>query len=91
MIRQVSNQPIGNAPSYSASLQPITALATRLPLRTQLRTQHVYLLVFFVSVFAALKAAYRDEVERLERGGVNAIGKEHFTSLYSRARSKVFT
>jgi hypothetical protein len=44
-----------------------------------------------VAVFAPLKAAYRDEVERLERGGVNAIGKEHFTSLYSRARSKAFT
>jgi hypothetical protein len=44
-----------------------------------------------VAVFAALKAAYRDEVERLERGGVNAIGKEHFTSLYSRARTKAFT
>jgi hypothetical protein len=42
-------------------------------------------------VFAAPKAAYRDEVERLERGGVNAIGKEHFTFLYSRARSKAFT
>lgn len=44
-----------------------------------------------VAAFAPLKAAYRDEVERLERGGVNAIGKEHFTSLYSRARSKAFT
>jgi hypothetical protein len=44
-----------------------------------------------VSVFAALKAAYRDEVERLERGGVNAIGKEHFTLLYSHARNKAFT
>ncbi|KAH3955986.1 hypothetical protein HBH51_259000 [Parastagonospora nodorum] len=44
-----------------------------------------------VAVFAALKAAYRDEFERLERGGVNAIGKEHFTSLYSHARSKAFT
>lgn len=43
------------------------------------------------SVFAALKATYRDEVERLEQGGVNAIGKEHFTLLYSRARGKEFT
>jgi hypothetical protein len=42
-------------------------------------------------VFAALKAAYRDKVKRLERGGVDAIGKEHFTSLYSRARTKAFT
>ena len=24
---------------------------------------------------------YRDQVDRLERGGVNTIGKEHFTSL----------
>ncbi|KAF2187426.1 DDE-domain-containing protein, partial [Zopfia rhizophila CBS 207.26] len=44
-----------------------------------------------VSVFGPLKSAYREEVERLERGGVNAIGKEHFTSLYSRARSRAFT
>ncbi|KAL5370831.1 hypothetical protein DPSP01_014644 [Paraphaeosphaeria sporulosa] len=35
--------------------------------------------------------AYREEVERLERGGVNAIGKEHFTCLYSRARCRAFT
>ncbi|KAF2002435.1 DDE-domain-containing protein [Amniculicola lignicola CBS 123094] len=44
-----------------------------------------------VSTFAPLKAAYRDQVERLERGGVNKIGKEHFTSLYSPARIKAFT
>jgi hypothetical protein len=44
-----------------------------------------------VAVFAALKAAYRDKVERLERDSVNAIGKEHFTSLYSCPRSKAFT
>jgi hypothetical protein len=30
-----------------------------------------------VSVFAPLKTAYRDEVERLNRGGIDAIGKEH--------------
>jgi len=42
-------------------------------------------------VFGPLKSAYREEVERLERGGVNAIGKEHFTSLYSRARSRALT
>jgi hypothetical protein len=41
-----------------------------------------------VAVFAPLRAFYRDEVERLERAGVTAIGKEHFTLLYSRARSK---
>jgi hypothetical protein len=44
-----------------------------------------------VSVFAPLKDAYREQVERLERGGVNAIGKQHFTSLYSRARVDAFT
>jgi DDE superfamily endonuclease len=44
-----------------------------------------------VAVFAALKAAYRDQVDRLEQGGVNTIGKEHFTSLYSPARKIAFT
>lgn len=44
-----------------------------------------------IAVFAPLKAAYRDAVERLERGGVNAIGKQHFTFLYSAARTKAFT
>ena len=44
-----------------------------------------------VSVFAPLKAVYRDEVDRLEQGGVNTIGKEHFTSLYSLARKRAFT
>jgi hypothetical protein len=44
-----------------------------------------------VAVFASLKAAYRDQVDRLGRGGVDTIGKEHFTSLYSPARAKAFT
>ncbi|EMR88324.1 hypothetical protein BcDW1_3031 [Botrytis cinerea BcDW1] len=44
-----------------------------------------------VAVFASLKAAYRDQVDRLERGGVDTIGKEHFTSLYNLAREKAFT
>ena len=44
-----------------------------------------------VAVFAPLKSAYREQVEQLERGGVNTIGKEHFTSLYSRARETAFT
>ncbi|KAF1830979.1 hypothetical protein BDW02DRAFT_572451 [Decorospora gaudefroyi] len=44
-----------------------------------------------VAVFASLKAAYREQVERLEQGGVNTIGKEHFTSLFSPARAKAFT
>jgi hypothetical protein len=44
-----------------------------------------------VGVFAPLKAAYRDEVEQLFRGGVNTVGKEHFTCLYSPARDKAFS
>ncbi|KAM0714733.1 hypothetical protein Q7P37_009750 [Cladosporium fusiforme] len=44
-----------------------------------------------IAVFSPLKAAYRDAVERLERGGVNAIGKQHFTFLYSSARVSAFT
>ncbi|KAF7577160.1 hypothetical protein PtrM4_014000 [Pyrenophora tritici-repentis] len=44
-----------------------------------------------VGIFAPLKTAYRDEVERLNRGGIDRIGKEHFTSLYKPARDKAFT
>ena len=44
-----------------------------------------------VWVFSPLKAAYRDQVERLYWGGVNNIGKEHFTSLYSPARERALT
>jgi hypothetical protein len=44
-----------------------------------------------VGVFAPLKAAYRDKVERLFRGGVNTVGKEHFTLLYSPTRHKAFS
>src|SRR5271170_587058 len=44
-----------------------------------------------VGVFAPLKAAYRDQVDRLYRGGANTVGKEHFTSLYSHARERAFT
>ena len=44
-----------------------------------------------VAAFTPLKAAYRDQVDRLEQGGVNTIGKEHFTSLYSPVREKAFT
>ena len=44
-----------------------------------------------LEVFAPLKAAYRDQVEILERGGMNTIGKQHFTSLYSPAIEKSFT
>ena len=44
-----------------------------------------------VGVFAPLKAAYRDEADRLLRGGANTVGEEHLTSLYSPAREKAFT
>ena len=44
-----------------------------------------------VGPFAPLKAAYRDQVDRLNRGGVDTVGKEHFTSLYSPARDRAFT
>jgi hypothetical protein len=44
-----------------------------------------------VGVFAPLKAAYREEAERLFQGGANTVGKQHFTSLYSPARNKAFT
>jgi len=43
------------------------------------------------AVFAPLKAAYRDEVDRLERGGVGTVGKQHFTYLYSPARKRALT
>ena len=44
-----------------------------------------------VGPFASLKTAYRDEVERLNRGGIDTIGKEHFTSLYKPARDRALT
>lgn len=40
---------------------------------------------------ASLKAANYDKVKHLKQGRVTAISKEHFTSLYSHARSKAFT
>jgi hypothetical protein len=44
-----------------------------------------------IAVFALLKVAYRDEIERLERGGVSTIGKQYFTYLYSPARERALT
>jgi hypothetical protein len=44
-----------------------------------------------LAAFAPLKTAYRDEVERLNRGGVNNIGKQHFTYLYKPARDRALT
>lgn len=44
-----------------------------------------------IAVFAPLKAAYRNKVELIERAGVNTIGKQHFTTLYSSAREVAFS
>ena len=44
-----------------------------------------------VSVFSPLKAAYREQVEQLYRGGANTIGKAQFLLLYRRARGVAFT
>jgi hypothetical protein len=44
-----------------------------------------------IGVFAPLKEAYREEVERLYRGGSGTIRKEHFALLYDRVRRKAFT
>jgi hypothetical protein len=38
-----------------------------------------------------LKTAYRDEVERLYRGGLDTVRKGHFTSLYKPARERALT
>jgi hypothetical protein len=40
---------------------------------------------------ASREDEYRDEAERLFQGGATTVGKQHFTSLYSRAREKAFT
>jgi hypothetical protein len=42
-------------------------------------------------VFGPLKTAYREQVEQLYHSGVTTINKEHFTSLYSPARTKALT
>jgi hypothetical protein len=44
-----------------------------------------------VSVFSPLKTAYRNQVERLYRGGVTLVNKEHFTTLYSPTREIAMT
>ena len=40
---------------------------------------------------SSLKTVYRDNVKRLERGGVDTIGKQHFTSLCGPAREVAFS
>jgi len=44
-----------------------------------------------VAVFGPLKTAYREQVEKLFRGGAGTIGKQHFPLLYSRARDIALT
>jgi hypothetical protein len=44
-----------------------------------------------VGVFGPLKAAYREQAEKLYRGGSNTVGKQHFTYLYSKARRQAFS
>ena len=44
-----------------------------------------------VSIFGPLENAYREQLERLDMGGVGMIGKEHFTYMYSPAREQAFT
>lgn len=61
-------------------------LLCRLPSHTSHRLQPCD-----VAVFSSLKDAYREQVDRLEQGGVNTIGKQHFTSLLSPARKIAFT
>ena len=58
-----------------------------LPCRLSSHTSHK-LQPCDVGVFTPLKTAYRDEVERLYREGLDTVGKEHFTSLYKPARER---
>jgi hypothetical protein len=44
-----------------------------------------------ISVFRPLKTAYRDQVKRLNRGGIDTISKQHFTYLYQPARDRAIT
>ena len=44
-----------------------------------------------VGVFGPLKAAYREQIERLFRKGANTVGKQHFTLLYDRAHQIAIT
>jgi len=44
-----------------------------------------------VGVFGPLKTAYREQVEQQFRRGAGAVGKEHFTRMYSNARNKALS
>jgi hypothetical protein len=58
----------------------------RLPSHTSHKLQ-----LYDITPFALLKTTYRDQVDQLEQGGVNTIGKEHFIALYNPARKVTFT
>jgi hypothetical protein len=58
--------------------------------RTPSHTSHK-LQLCDVAAFGPLKAAYRDQVERIERGGVGTISKQHFTYLYNPTRKQALT
>ncbi|KAI2475622.1 hypothetical protein Ptr902_12947 [Pyrenophora tritici-repentis] len=55
----------------------------------EIRIQHSRFLVLS-SVMSQTSPEFH-KAERLEQGGVNTIGKEHFTSLYKPARERAFT
>ena len=44
-----------------------------------------------VGVFGPLKSAYREQMEKLYRGGAGTMDKRHFTLLYDRARQQAIT
>jgi DDE superfamily endonuclease len=44
-----------------------------------------------IGVFAPLKNYYSEGIDALCRGGVIAIGKQHFTEMYSKSRAKALT
>jgi hypothetical protein len=44
-----------------------------------------------IAAFGPLKTAYREQVGRLERGGVNTIGKQHFACIYKPDKERAFT
>jgi hypothetical protein len=41
-----------------------------------------------ISVFGPIKTYYGEELDELCRGGVISIGKQHFTEMYNKSRTK---
>ena len=58
----------------------------RLPSHTSHKLQP-----YDVGVFDLLKTAYREQVEQQFRRGAGAVGKEHFTRMYSNARDRALS